>query len=135
MFSIIPIFMLSSLRLRFREKLLVCGLMGLGLLATCAIIPKILSIRGVGVNWDVSWESGFIDMWSLLEICLGIIAASAPPLKSVAENFLKKVGVLSIVGSESKGESGLESQNPGMRINSYRHSSEEDKTRALSNKS
>jgi hypothetical protein len=122
--------MLYNLRLRRREKVLICGLMGLGCLAACAIIPKMLAISGINANWDLPWNGGFIDMWSLLEICLGIIAASAPPLKSVAENFLKKVGVLSTVGSESKGASSVDSQSPGMQINPYRHSSEVKEKRA-----
>jgi hypothetical protein len=78
-----------------REKIVICILMGLGILASCAAIPKFLAVRRLGHSGDATWEVGQVDMWSLVEISLGILATSNIALKGLLEKLLRRFKLLS----------------------------------------
>jgi hypothetical protein len=61
----------------------------LGILASLAAIPKFISLRHLGTNYDWTWESAKVDLWSLLEMCLGIFAASIIVLKGALQNTFR----------------------------------------------
>jgi len=92
--SCLPFFLLRKMRLSFTDKLLVCSLMSLGLLATSAIIPKLLALHSLETTQDISWVASDATMWSFVEISLGVIAACAPALKKPVENQMRKFGML-----------------------------------------
>jgi len=79
-----------------RDKIV---LMGLGIFASCAAVPKFISIRQLLVTGGWTWGIGYTDMWSLLEISLGILAASTVALKCVLDELLKRLGMLTRLGS------------------------------------
>jgi hypothetical protein len=85
--SCIPIYIVLNLRLSLREKLIVYFLIYLGILATCAVIPKYTSIGRLEFQSDFSWNSALTNMWSMLELSLGIVSASVPTLKSVFQSI------------------------------------------------
>jgi hypothetical protein len=68
--------------------------MGLGIVASCAAIPKFLALRTLRTSNDFAWVTAPVDMWSFLEMCLGIIAACVPALRSLLESSMRKLGVL-----------------------------------------
>jgi hypothetical protein len=71
--------------------------MGLGIFASCAAIPKFLAVRRLHQSGDWTWEAGQIDMWSLLEMSLGILATSNIALKGLLEKTLRRLGILPMV--------------------------------------
>ncbi|CAF9936397.1 MAG: hypothetical protein ALECFALPRED_006841 [Alectoria fallacina] len=74
-----PIIILRNAQIRFRHKILLCGLMGLGLLtAACCIVRTVL-------NWqndhaDPTWVSVDNFIWRDAEVNIGIAAACLPTL-------------------------------------------------------
>jgi hypothetical protein len=97
--SLLPIALLLNISIPCRQKFLICTLMGLGILATCATFPKFKALRALGTDFDISWDGGKIAMWSVLESSLGMIAACLPPLKTAAEAWLRRMGLVSTQGS------------------------------------
>jgi hypothetical protein len=95
LFSLLPIVIIRKIRRPLREKIVVCFLMGLGLVASGAVISKILSLRSFGTNPDVTWINGNVAMWGMVELFLAISATSIPVLKHMAERMLKRMGLLS----------------------------------------
>jgi hypothetical protein len=83
-----------------RDKVAVCILMGLGILASCAAIPKFISLRHLGTNYDWTWEAAKVDLWSLLEMCLGIFATSIIVLKGTLQNVFKGLYPFSKMSSD-----------------------------------
>jgi hypothetical protein len=88
--SCIPVCIIYKLSISLQEKLIICFLMCLGILATCAVIPKYISIYRLSLNEDLTWQVADVDMWSMLELSLGIITASVPTLKSLFEGVVVK---------------------------------------------
>lgn len=74
-----PIIILRNVQINLHHKLLLCGLMGLGLLtAACCIVRTIM-------NWqndhaDPTWVSVDNFLWRSFEVNIGIIAACTPTL-------------------------------------------------------
>jgi hypothetical protein len=74
--------------------------MGLGILAVCAIIPKLVVLRNLGTNKaDTSRTAGYVYLFCFLEMCLGIITTCLPPLKTGAEAWLRRMGIISGPGT------------------------------------
>jgi hypothetical protein len=93
--------------------------MGLGLLCAAAIIPKIVQLRQNGIKGsDYTYTETGIYMWSVLEVYWGIIAACVPVLKSVFEDTLKKLGMLSsadrTIGARNKSGFGYTNTHTGI---------------------
>jgi hypothetical protein len=81
--------------------------MGLGILASCAAIPKFISLRRLGTNYDWTWEAAKVDLWSLLEMSLGIFATSMIALKGVLENILTRLHLFSTISSARAASTGV----------------------------
>lgn len=70
--------------------------MGLGIVCSAAIIPKIINVRKYGRSGDAPMITvGYICMWSAIEISIGMIVACVPIMKTLFEATLRKVGLLS----------------------------------------
>jgi hypothetical protein len=81
--------------------------MGLGILASCAAVPKFISLRHLGTNYDWTWEAAKVDLWSLLEMCLGIFAASIIVLKGTLQNVFKTLYPFSKMSSAGSARTGM----------------------------
>ncbi|KAK2789663.1 hypothetical protein FQN52_006002 [Onygenales sp. PD_12] len=89
-----PIRLIWGLQRPLRERILVSCLMGMGLVATGTVCVKMTTFVTVGQGDPLSstvWPS----LLAKLEELLGIIAACTPCLKSPAERFLQRIGVIS----------------------------------------
>ena len=93
--SLAPMVMLWNLHRPLRERILVCCLMGVGLLASVACIVKAVIVREWGRadidNWALAMS---IATWTVTEQLLAVLAACSPSLKGPLERLLRRFGVL-----------------------------------------
>lgn len=88
-----PIRLIRTLHRSKSEKILICVLMALGLLATAIACAKMTTFTTFGQG-DPMQGTIMPSMWAKVEEQVGIIASSAPCLKSPVETLLKKLGIL-----------------------------------------
>ncbi|KAK4446151.1 hypothetical protein QBC34DRAFT_470325 [Podospora aff. communis PSN243] len=93
--SLAPMVILWKLRRPMRERILVCALMAVGLLASASSLVKAIIIQEWG-NPDVDgWAlAESIATWTVVEQELAVIAACSPSLKGPLQRFLGKIGIL-----------------------------------------
>ncbi|KAK5662197.1 hypothetical protein OQA88_8102 [Cercophora sp. LCS_1] len=107
--SLSPAVFLRKLNRPLRERLFICFLMSLGLLATVSSILKTVIIQKWGdpTLFDDFWAQGVaISTYTMLEQFCGVLAACVPALKSILQAGLNKMGV-SLTESRSRpGRSG-----------------------------
>jgi hypothetical protein len=92
--AIAPIILIRTLNRSRSEKILVAGLMAMGLLTTAAAGAKMSSFPHL-LKGDVLQGMFIPSLLAKLEEQVGIICACLPTLKSPAERFLIRIGVLS----------------------------------------
>lgn len=91
--SLMPIRLIRTLHRSKSERILICVLMALGLLATAIACAKMTTFTTFG-RGDPMQGTILPSMWAKVEEQVGIIASSAPCLKSPVETLLKKLGIL-----------------------------------------
>jgi hypothetical protein len=91
--SLMPIRFIRTLNRSLSEKILICVLMALGLLATAMACAKMTTFNTFGEG-DPMQATIMPSLWAKLEEEVGIIASSLPCLKSPVETLLKKMGIL-----------------------------------------
>ncbi|KAF2181532.1 hypothetical protein K469DRAFT_588865 [Zopfia rhizophila CBS 207.26] len=96
-FSCLPITFIRKINRPMREKIVLCILMRLSLVATSASIAKTMCIKNFGKTGDTLWVGIDIAILSFVELQLGIIAASVPCLKSIIERSLNHLGLISSI--------------------------------------
>ena len=107
--SLLPITIIANIRLPLREKILLSVLLALGMTCAAASLPKILTFKEYGENADFTWWAATIYIYSFIELCIGLIATSAPPLRTAVTSGLVRVGLVSLTKSRSK----VSSNTPG----------------------
>lgn len=78
---VLPIRILSRIQLPKREKLILLIVFGMGVLACVASMVRLYSIRAFTLSTDPFFDSGPVNIWSMVEINIAIICASVPALK------------------------------------------------------
>lgn len=91
--SLMPIRLIRTLNRPTHEKILICVLMSLGLVATAVACAKMTTFRAFGKG-DVMQDTIMPSLWAKLEEQVGIIVSSLPCLKNPVENFLVRLGIL-----------------------------------------
>ncbi|KAK4641692.1 hypothetical protein QC761_512880 [Podospora bellae-mahoneyi] len=108
--SLTPITFLRKLNRPLRERVFVCVLMGMGLLASVSSIVKTVIIKDWGdptAEVDDWWAMGVsICTWTALEQLLGVLAACVPAMKGVFQRCLGGLGVDITVGGSKRQRSG-----------------------------
>jgi hypothetical protein len=94
MFSVLPVTFIRQLNRPLRDKITLCFLMGLGLVASAAGVAKTLQARNYHKTDDLLWTTTDFAIWSFVEQQLGIIAASLPCLKAAFERVLTRLGLV-----------------------------------------
>jgi hypothetical protein len=79
-----------------REKVILAGLMGLGLFASGAAVVKLLLTKKYVTGPDPLWDMFDLGIWAMVELFVGIYAASIPCLRAPFEAFLRKMGILTV---------------------------------------
>ncbi|KAK4655221.1 hypothetical protein QC762_300470 [Podospora pseudocomata] len=80
-FALLPVPMLWKVQLNWRVKSAVAAILALGVFAAVAAIVKITFLGSYGKHGDFLWDSADLTIWTTIEICTAIIAASFPCLK------------------------------------------------------
>ncbi|KAN0090318.1 hypothetical protein V8E51_018897, partial [Hyaloscypha variabilis] len=88
-----PVQLIRTLPRPLRERVLICCLMAMGLLATGIAAYKIPLSRQVN-NGDPLSATVKLSLWNKLEEQLGLIAACLPCLKAQMEHLLHQLGIL-----------------------------------------
>ena len=91
--AFMPIHLIRGLNRRTSEKILICFMMSLGLMAGVIASYKI-SISDKTFRGDLMSGTVILAMWNELEALLGIVAACVPCLKAPGERLLHRVGLL-----------------------------------------
>ena len=93
--SLAPMVMLWNLHRPLRERLLVCALMAMGLLAGVACIVKAVAVREWGDVTVDTWALAVtIATWTIVEQSFALLAACSPSLKGPLQRLLGRCGVL-----------------------------------------
>ncbi|KAK3994270.1 hypothetical protein QBC44DRAFT_286477 [Cladorrhinum sp. PSN332] len=80
-FALLPIPMLWNVQMNWRVKAAVAAILSLGVFAAVSAIVKITFLSSYGKHGDFLFDSSDLTIWTTVEICTAIIAASAPSLK------------------------------------------------------
>jgi hypothetical protein len=99
--ALMPIHLIRRLNRRTREKILICFMMSLGLMAGVISSYKI-SISDKTFRGDLLSGTVILAMWNELEALLGIVAACVPCLKAPGERLLHRVGLLATRGEMTR---------------------------------
>ncbi|KAM7185359.1 hypothetical protein V8F20_011836 [Naviculisporaceae sp. PSN 640] len=92
--SLAPMFIFWNLRRPLRERILVCVLTGIGLIASLASIRKLTIMQHWGKSGNI-WEFAMaISTLTVVEQFLGVLAACSPSLKGPIQKALGKCGIL-----------------------------------------
>jgi len=91
-FSLIPLTFIFKIQVPLREKLVLCLLMGLGLVASIASVFKAVNSTILRRSRDNTWDSVPLVIWSFVEEHVAIIAACIPCLKALFERLLRRLG-------------------------------------------
>jgi hypothetical protein len=91
--SLMPIRLIRTLNRSTSEKVLICILMAMGLLATAVACAKMTTFTTFGKG-DPMQGTIMPSLLAKLEEQVGIIATSLPCLKNPVEKLLKKLGIL-----------------------------------------
>jgi len=92
-FAILPLLFILKINRPLREKIVLCFLMGLGILCAAASIPKFISYSVFASGGDTTKNATGVVVWSQIELYVGIIAACIPMLRAFFEGVLRKVGI------------------------------------------
>jgi hypothetical protein len=92
--AFMPIHLIRTLNRPIREKILICFMMSLGVMAG-AISSYKISISDKTFAGDLLSGTVLMAMWNELEALLGIVAACIPCLKAPGERLLHRLGLLS----------------------------------------
>lgn len=87
----IPVPMLWNINVTRRTRISLFGVLGLGCFACACAITRITYIGTYGKTGDWLWDSQYLTTWSVLELNIGIIAASLPSLRPLFKKFLGSV--------------------------------------------
>ncbi|KAK4121099.1 hypothetical protein N657DRAFT_692612 [Parathielavia appendiculata] len=79
--SVFPLVAVWKIRIPLQTKLLISGLISLGLLATGFGVVRAFSLRFRA--YDMSWTYAWVSLWSSLELFIGIIAANLALSRSI----------------------------------------------------
>ncbi|OBR14678.1 Integral membrane family protein [Colletotrichum higginsianum IMI 349063] len=98
----IPAPMLWSLKVPSRVRMSLLIVLGLGVFACAAACVKVYYVvMSYGRAFDPTWDSRHIQMWTVIEANVGIIAGSLPTLRPLFKGFLG-----SVYGKGSKAPTG-----------------------------
>jgi hypothetical protein len=100
-FALLPLKFICLIKRSSQEKMVIFGIMSLGLLASVIGCIKYLHFDLLFSSQDQSWDTVLWKMVSNAEVDIGIIAACIPPLKSLFQKIFKKFSSMESGSSEN----------------------------------
>lgn len=92
--SLLPVTFIRTLRRSLHEKVLIACLMGAGMAATGIAIVRLFLIMGYLGKGPTAWKNVEQDILWGMELTIGVLTASIPPLKAPMQRLLLSWGVL-----------------------------------------
>ncbi|KAK7992568.1 hypothetical protein PG988_001362 [Apiospora saccharicola] len=90
-FALVPWLVLVNLQMKFKEKIGVGVAMSLGVFAAATGIVKTIKLENLR-NEDFSYNGGDLQIWSIVEISMTLIAASIPVLRPFLRDAISSAG-------------------------------------------
>ncbi|ERF71197.1 hypothetical protein EPUS_06026 [Endocarpon pusillum Z07020] len=88
--AVLPVTILWKLNMTFRNRMILCILLGLGLCAAICGIVKMTYLGSLTARSDITWETYNLVVWSGAETFVIIICGSVPPLKTLWSKYVSK---------------------------------------------
>ncbi|KAI5925338.1 hypothetical protein F4810DRAFT_660044 [Camillea tinctor] len=99
--AIIPAFLIYGLSMKRQQKLTLCGILALGVIASISTIVRFPWLQYYAVPENQLYNFGQIVLWTMVECGLGIIAGSLPSLRPL----LRRIGFTSSKSYARNGDS------------------------------
>jgi hypothetical protein len=99
LFALLPIPIILRLQVNFRTKVMLAAILSLGYTACAAGIVKAITQYTFFKKKDPFWHNSF-SVWNMIELCVGITAASLPALKPLVSHGLSVTR--SLLGKSSR---------------------------------
>ncbi|KAJ5986047.1 hypothetical protein N7451_010412 [Penicillium sp. IBT 35674x] len=93
---LVPIPVIWKLKMRFTQKIMVSGVLLLGIFVCAISIVRLHYITFLKNNIDLTWTISSVYVWSTLEPCIAIICACLPALQPVIQSAMKLEYILHI---------------------------------------
>ncbi|KAI0131872.1 hypothetical protein BJ170DRAFT_611588 [Xylariales sp. AK1849] len=106
--AILPAFLIWGLNMKQKQKITLCGILAVGVVASVSTIVRFPNLRFYAIPEDQLMHFGDVVLWTIVECGLGITAGSLPSLRPL----LRKVGFSS---NKSDNKYRLEPSKPGGR--------------------
>ncbi|KAK8085651.1 hypothetical protein PG997_006922 [Apiospora hydei] len=90
-FALVPWLVLANLQMKLKEKIGVGVAMSLGVFAAATAIVKTIKLNNLK-NEDFSYNGGDLQIWSIVEISMTLIAASIPVLRPFLRDAISSAG-------------------------------------------
>ncbi|KAI9757650.1 MAG: hypothetical protein M4579_003375 [Chaenotheca gracillima] len=104
---LLPINLVINLQVPYKQKVVLCVTLCLGLFACISSIIRISFIPRMLTDPDATWAISGAMYWSVIETNIGILAASIPSFKPIAKRYLPRV--IGDYSSRDRGTSNLQS--------------------------
>jgi hypothetical protein len=86
---VIPV--VVTLQIPRRQKIALIGVLSLGVLVIIASAARISSLLNDDTNTDFTWVTADFDIWTVLEVSIGIICACAPAIRPLIQKAFPKL--------------------------------------------
>ncbi|KAL2173764.1 uncharacterized protein P884DRAFT_280763 [Thermothelomyces heterothallicus CBS 202.75] len=93
-FALLPAWIVLRLNMKLRTKLALCALMGLGCVASAAIVVRMPYLQAIASD-EFLYDTVFVAVWSTVEQCLAITAAGLATLQPLVKLIGYKLGLTS----------------------------------------
>ncbi|KAJ5916916.1 hypothetical protein N7504_000931 [Penicillium tannophilum] len=109
--ALLPLTFILKLKVSVKKRMVLCALLGLGLVACVCACIKAAQFSKSTNNPDATWATYSVYLWASLELPFVIIAASIPPSKPVWDAIFNgkpiRLDSNTYKNSKSSGHSGL----------------------------
>jgi hypothetical protein len=106
-FALVPITFISKLNKPLEDRIIICVIMGLGMLASVAAIIKLVGSTRFGMTQAMDflyYISNYVT-WCWVEVNISISAACIPSLKTMFERVLRRWNLIAVKDKSSSSES------------------------------
>ncbi|KAJ5645745.1 hypothetical protein N7507_011756 [Penicillium longicatenatum] len=86
---LVPLPVIWRLKMRFTQKIMVSGVLLLGIFVCAISIVRLHYITFLRNSIDLTWTISSVYVWSTLEPCIAIICACLPALQPVIQSAMK----------------------------------------------
>ncbi|PSR81778.1 hypothetical protein BD289DRAFT_344539, partial [Coniella lustricola] len=97
-----PMPVIKSLQLPSRQKVMLTVVFCLGFFTCIISVYRITTLKTAAASSDPTWDNTSAAIWSLLELCIGVLAACLPTLKPLFAMLLPRLFKSTTSGRRSR---------------------------------